>query len=216
MASFYIEQRRRLNILVEDGKPVGGKWSFDDENRKKLPKGYKSPKLNFPEDTEYELEAIDYVEKYFPNNPGSGFDFIYPVTFEQAEDWLNDFLENRFKSFGDYEDAIDNEETYLFHSVLTPLLNSGLLTPKQVVDKALRFAEENKVPLNSLEGFIRQIIGWREYMRAVYLLAGVKQRNTNFLSLAKKSQMLFIMLPQELNLWILLSKEFWTKHTLII
>ena len=186
MASFYIEQRRRLNILIEDGKPVGGKWSFDDENRKKLPKGFKSPKLNFPEDTEYELEAIDYVEKYFPNNPGSGFDFIYPVTFEQAEDWLNDFLENRFMNFGDYEDAIDKEETYLFHSVLTPMLNSGLLTPKQVVDKALRFAEENKVPLNSLEGFIRQIIGWREYMRAVYLLEGVKQRTSNFFKFSKK------------------------------
>lgn len=186
MASFYIEQRKRLNILIEDGKPKGGKWSFDEENRKKLPKGFKSPKLNFPEDTEYELEAIDYVEKYFPNNPGNGFDFIYPVTFEQAEDWLSDFLENRFKYFGDYEDAIDNEETYLFHSVLTPLLNAGLLNPKQVIDEALKFAEENKVPLNSLEGFIRQIIGWREYMRAVYLLEGVKQRTTNFFKFNKK------------------------------
>ncbi len=186
MASFYIEQRKRLNILIEDGKPKGGKWSFDEENRKKLPKGFKSPKLNFPEDTEYELEAIDYVEKYFPNNPGNGFDFIYPVTFEQAEDWLSDFLENRFKYFGDYEDAIDKEETYLFHSVLTPLLNAGLLTPKQIVDKSLKFAEENKVPLNSLEGFIRQIIGWREYMRAVYFYEGVKQRTTNFFKFNKK------------------------------
>ncbi len=186
MASFYIEQRKRLNILVEDEKPVGGKWSFDSENRKKLPKGFRTPQIKFPDDTEYELEAIDYVEKYFPNNPGTGLDFIYPVTFEQAEDWLNDFLENRLKLFGDYEDAMDNGETYLFHSVLTPMLNSGLLTPKQVVDKALKYARENKVPLNSLEGFIRQIIGWREYMRAVYLLEGVKQRTTNYFKFNKK------------------------------
>ena len=186
MSSFYIEQRKRLNILVEDGKPVGGKWSFDDENRRKLPKGFKSPRLNFPDDTEFELEAIDYVEKYFPNNPGTGLDFIYPVTFEQAEDWLNDFLENRFNHFGDFEDAIDKAEAYLFHSVLSPMLNSGLLTPKQVVDKALKYDKENKVPLNSLEGFIRQIIGWREYMRAVYLLEGVKQRTTNYFKFNKK------------------------------
>jgi deoxyribodipyrimidine photolyase-related protein len=186
MASFYIEQRKQLNILVEDGKPIGGKWSFDDENRKKIPKGFKSPLLNFPDDTEYEVEAIDYVEKYFPNNPGDGFDFIYPVTFEQAEDWLIDFLENRFKYFGDYEDAIDSQETYLFHSVLTPLLNSGLLTPNQIIEKALNFAKENGVPLNSLEGFIRQIVGWREYMRAVYLHAGVKQRTTKFFKFNKK------------------------------
>jgi len=186
MASFYIEQRKRLNILIENGKPFGGKWCFDDENRKKLPKGFKSPKLNFPDDTEFELEAIDYVEKYFPNNPGTGLDFIYPVTFEQAEDWLNDFLENRFNLFGDFEDAIDKDVAYLFHSVLTPMLNSGLLTPKQVVDKALKYAKENKVPLNSLEGFIRQIIGWREYMRSVYLLKGVKQRTTNYFRFNQK------------------------------
>ena len=186
MSSFYIEQRKRLSILIENGKPVGGKWSFDDENRKKLPKGFKSPRLDFPDDTEYELEAIDYVEKYFPNNPGTGLDFIYPVTFEQAEDWLNDFLENRFNLFGDFEDAIDKDEAYLFHSVLTPMLNSGLLTPKQVVDKALKYAKENKVPINSLEGFIRQIIGWREYVRAVYLFEGVKQRTKNYFKFNKK------------------------------
>lgn len=191
MASFYIEQRKRLDVLVDNNKPVAGKWSFDDENRKKLPKGFKTPRIKFPDDTEYEIEAIDYVEKNFRDNPGDGFDFIYPVTFEQAEDWLEDFLENRFKLFGDYEDAIDKDEAYLFHSVLTPMLNSGLLTPKQVIDKALQFASQNNVPLNSLEGFIRQIIGWREYIRAVYLLEGVKQRTTNYFKFNKKMPMVF-------------------------
>lgn len=191
MASFYIEQRKRLNILVADGRPAGGKWSYDEENRKKLPKGFKTPRLKFPDDTEFEIEAIDYVEKNFPDNPGDGFDFIYPVTFEQAEDWLEDFLTNRIKLFGDYEDAIDKDETYLSHSILTPMLNSGLLTPKQVIDKTLQFASENNVPLNSLEGFVRQIIGWREYIRAVYLLEGVKQRTTNYFKFNKKMPMAF-------------------------
>lgn len=186
MASFYIEQRKRLNILIKDGKPVGAKWSFDDENRKRPPAKLKLPKINFPVDSEYELEAIEYVEKHFPNNPGSSFDFTYPVTFEQAEQWFDDFLQNRFLCFGDYEDAIVKEETYLFHSVLSPLLNSGLLTPDYVVQKSIGFAEENHIPINSLEGFIRQIIGWREYMRAIYLFEGVKQRNTNYFKFQKK------------------------------
>ena len=156
------------------------------ENRKKLTKNLVIPRVKFPEDTEFEIEAIDYVEKHFPDNPGDGFDFIYPVTFEQAEDWLDDFLHNRFKLFGDYEDAMDKNQAYLFHSVLTPMLNSGLITPKQVIDKALHFAELNTIPINSLEGFIRQIIGWREYMRAVYLLEGVNQRTSNHFKFSKQ------------------------------
>jgi deoxyribodipyrimidine photolyase-related protein len=186
MASFYIEQRKRMKLLLDGEKPSGGKWSFDAENRKKLTKNLVIPRVKFPEDTEFEIEAIDYVEKHFPDNPGDGFDFIYPVTFEQAEDWLDDFLHNRFKLFGDYEDAMNKDEAYLFHSVLTPMLNSGLLTPKQVIDKASHFTEQNKIQINSVEGFIRQIIGWREYMRAVYLLEGVNQRTSNHFKFSKQ------------------------------
>lgn len=186
MSSFYIENRKKFNILIENEKPVGSKWSFDSENRKKLPKQLKTPVLEFPDDTEYEIEAIEYVEKHFTFNPGDGFDFIYPVTFEQADDWLNDFFRNRFELFGDYEDAIDKDEPYLFHSVLSPLLNSGLLTPKYLIEKTLDYANKEKIPLNSLEGFIRQIIGWREYIRAVYNIEGVKQRTTNYFNFKKK------------------------------
>lgn len=186
MASFYSEQRKRLNILIEEGKPAGGKWSFDDENRKKIPKNLRVPNINFPVDTEYEFEAIEYVEKHFPDNPGSCFDFTYPVTFEQAEQLFNDFLQNRFLYFGDYEDAIVKDETYLFHSLLSPLLNSGLLTPEYVINRSISFAEENKIPINSLEGFIRQIIGWREYIRAIYMFEGVNQRNRNYFKFHKK------------------------------
>lgn len=186
MASFYIEQRKRLNILVDNDKPAGGKWSFDEDNRKKLPSNINLPSINFPEISDFVVEAIEYVEKYFPNNPGNSFDFQYPVTFEQAEDWLNDFLEHRLELFGDYEDAIDKTENFLFHSLLSPLVNSGLLTPTQIVNQAIEISKKKNIPLNSLEGFIRQIIGWREYIRAIYLLEGVKQRTTNYFGFHKK------------------------------
>ncbi len=181
MTSFYIEQRKRLNILVDENKkPIGGKWSFDEENRKKIPTGLKIPELKLPELNDFVIEAIEYVEKYFHNNPGETIDFFYPVTFGQADKWLDDFLSNRLQLFGDYEDAIDKDENFLFHSLLTPLLNSGLLTPSDVIKRTIKATEFKNIPLNSLEGFIRQIIGWREYIRAVYLLEGVKQRTHNF------------------------------------
>jgi len=186
MASFYIEQRKRFKILIDEDKPVGGKWSFDEDNRKKLPNNFILPSINFPEVSDFVIEAIEYVENNFPDNPGKSLDFQYPVTYEQAQQWLDDFLENRLKLFGDFEDAISKEGNFLFHSVLSPLLNSGLLTPKEVIDRTLIYSKMKNIPLNSLEGFVRQIIGWREYMRAVYLLEGVKQRTANFFGFDKK------------------------------
>jgi deoxyribodipyrimidine photolyase-related protein len=107
-------------------------------------------------------------------------------TFKDADNWLNEFLQNRFEKFGIYEDAIVAKETVLYHSVLSPMLNIGLLTPKQIIDKALAIGEEKNIPLNSLEGFIRQIIGWREFIRIVYEREGSKQRNTNYWKFTKK------------------------------
>lgn len=186
MASFYIKQRKRLGILVENNKPIGGKWSYDKNNRKKIPKGLEIPYLNFPYKSKFIDEAVKYVEKKFTNNFGSTENFSYPINHTQAEAWLDDFLENRLINFGEYEDAILKEESYLFHSVLTPMLNIGLLTPKQVIDKTLSFADIENVPINSLEGFIRQIIGWREYIRAVYISDGVKERTTNYFRFNRK------------------------------
>lgn len=186
MHSFYIFQRKRLNILVENGKPVGGKWSFDAENRKNLPKNILIPQpLKFEENV-YLKEAKEYVEKNFSNNLGATEYFNYPVTFEQARKSFLDFLDNRFLNFGIYEDAIDKSNNTLFHSVLTPALNIGLITPSEVLNITLDFAKENNIPINSLEGFIRQIIGWREYIRAIYELEGVRQRNSNFFDLSNK------------------------------
>lgn len=180
MGSFYQDQRKRLNILVEGDKPYGGKWSFDNENRKKLPKGLEIPHLPKVRASKYLHEAKEYVGKHFSENPGDTESFVYPVTFSQADAWLKNFLENRFRSYGDYQDAITKDETFLFHSIISPSLNTGVLTPDRVISAAIDYAEHADIPLNSLEGFIRQVIGWREYVRAVYDIIGSKERTTNF------------------------------------
>lgn len=177
MAHFYQAQRKALGVLVENGKPVGGRWSFDTENRKRLPKGLAPPPLARPVPDAIVREAIGYVEQHFGHNPGRAAEFAYPVTYDGARAWLEDFIAHRLPRFGDYEDAIAAHEPVLFHSVLTPLLNIGLLTPRVVLDAALGAPG---VPLNSLEGFVRQIIGWREFVRASYVLKGRPQRSRNF------------------------------------
>lgn len=178
--SFYIEQRKKLNILLKDGKPKGGKWSYDSENRQKLPKDIELP--GFPElkVNDYIKEAKNYVNETFHDNPGNLENFLYPVTHDDAWSWFEIFLEERFRNFGPYEDAIKRGKSLLFHSLLSPLLNSGLLTPKDVINETILYSKSHKIPLNSLEGFIRQIIGWREFIRAIYELEGVKERNLNY------------------------------------
>lgn len=181
LTTFYIEQRQRFNVLLQvDGKPIGDKWTYDTENRKRLPKGTRIPGLPAITADHHWNEALKSVKVDFPNNPGNCQDPIYPFKQEDALNWLNDFIHHRFASYGDYQDAIVSNETFLFHSILTPMLNTGLLTPETVVDCALQQAEFAKVPLNALEGFIRQVIGWREFVRFVYRERGVKQRKGNF------------------------------------
>lgn len=181
MASFYNEQRKRLNILVDkSGNPTGGKWSFDENNRKKLPKDIELPKIDFPKQDTYKKEAVEYINRHFGNNYGELERVLYPTSFLEAEQWLDNFLNQRFKLFGDYEDAISAKDSWLFHSILTPMLNVGLLTPKQIINRTLKLAEQNNTPINSLEGFIRQIIGWREYMYSIYRKEGTFMRTKNF------------------------------------
>ncbi len=178
---FYIAQRKRLNILLEaDGRPVGGRWSFDPQNRRRLPLNPAMPELpRFSPDAAL-MKIITDVEKRFPDHPGSAEGFFYPVNHEQARQWLEHFLHHSLAKFGHYQDAISKSEPFLFHSVLTPALNIGLLTPDEVVAETLAFSRKRRVPLNSLEGFLRQVIGWREFMRAVYLGEEKKQRSMNF------------------------------------
>lgn len=180
MAPFYAYQRKRLNILIKDGKPEGGKFSFDVENRKKAPKNLHFPKHLIPKQTQKIKDAISYVDQHFPNAVGSGFPFLYPTTFSDAKKILSNFIEHKLTLFGDYEDAIAKDDSFLFHSVLTPALNIGLLTPKQVIEQVMTAHKKKKNPLNSTEGFLRQIIGWREFIRGCYLLKGNVMRKKNY------------------------------------
>jgi deoxyribodipyrimidine photolyase-related protein len=183
MQQFYEWQRKRLNILMDGKKPTGGKWSFDESNRKKLPKNIELPKAYPSVSSKYVSEATTWVETNFKENPGSSESFQYPITHDGATAQLKDFVKNRLEKFGPYEDAIDSRQSELFHSVLSPLLNTGLLTPQQVLDAV---KDLDTVPIESLEGFIRQIIGWREYMRATYVRFGSEMRTSNHLQFKKK------------------------------
>lgn len=179
MQEFYIKMRKKLNVLIDNGKPMGGKWNFDTEKKTRIPENLELPKINFPEKNKYVYEAIDYVNKHFPDNPGNAGDFKYPVTFQSAIQFLDDFLKNRIANFAVYQDAITEDDSYLFHSVLSPVLNSGILSPEYVINKALEFDADYDYTISSLEGFIRQIIGWREYIRSIYILEGNRQRVSN-------------------------------------
>jgi len=182
LAAFYEAQRKRMGLLLDaGGGPLGGRWSYDEENRKPMPKrGLETPReLGVPRRRETE-EALRYVEERFSDYPGGIADFHYAVTAADAEAWLERFLEERFESFGPYEDALSERSRTLFHSVLTPALNIGLITPDRVVDQVLGFANERGIPLASLEGFVRQIVGWREFIHCLYERGGVEMRQGNF------------------------------------
>lgn len=181
MQTFYEKQRRRWNVLLEpDGSPTGGRWSFDTENRKRVPKGLVMPPA-------YPLEKpfID-LGRYEANLWGDNLPLQYASTHEGASAILKSFISQRLTAFGPYEDAILAEEDELFHSVLTPYLNTGLLTPSQVLDEVVQASQAANIPLASTEGFIRQLIGWREYMRAAYLVIGRPQRVKNFFGFTNK------------------------------
>jgi deoxyribodipyrimidine photolyase-related protein len=126
------------------------------------------------------VQAKDSISALYNDNLGIMDNFNYPVTRSQALNSFHSFLEERLINFGAYEDAIVKDESTLFHSIITPYLNIGLITPNEIIQQVLDFSSNNSIPLNSLEGFIRQIIGWREFMRGIYVADGVKQRNSNF------------------------------------
>jgi deoxyribodipyrimidine photolyase-related protein len=179
MAKFYEAQRKRMDLLLEaDGTPVGGKWSFDTENRAKLPKNHVPPREPLAESNAFTREAAEYITRRFPGNPGSLKHFRWPVTRADAKSWLDQFIDERLENFGLYEDAVSTQHATLYHSAITPALNIGLLDPHDVIDRVM--ARSGQIPMNSLEGFIRQVIGWREFMHGIYRHRGTEIRNGNY------------------------------------
>ena len=185
---FYKYQRQKRNILMEEYlRPFGGKWTYDDENKLRYPKGKTPPKVDRILPNSFYTEAVEYTRTYFHQNYGTlNSDFIFPSTFDESKNWLQDFFRHRFSEFGAYEDAIVADETILNHAVLTPMLNVGLITPQCIIDEALIYASNYEIPLNSLEGFIRQILGWREFVRAVYEQKGNEERTKNYWGFSRK------------------------------
>jgi deoxyribodipyrimidine photolyase-related protein len=168
---FYREMRRRTGLLMtKDDEPEGGRWNFDAENRKRLPDGLAVPRLPaFPPDS-MTRTVLALVERLFPAGFGDLDGFAFPVTAAEAEHALADFIRHRLPGFGDWQDAMKTNEPTLFHAVLSPALNIGLLDPIAVCRAAEAAWRAGHVPLNAAEGFIRQIIGWREYIRGIYWL----------------------------------------------
>ena len=179
MADFYKKQRERLGILLEaNGQPLGGRWSFDADNRKALPKGLATP--DFPVyQSGWAQEAQTFISENYPTHPGDPNLSAYPVTHQEAKAALDFFIENNLERFGPYQDAFSTDSTFVFHSNLSAALNIGLLLPGEVVERVLDAFQAGKVAIESTEGFIRQVIGWREFIRAVYEKVGVVQRTKN-------------------------------------
>jgi deoxyribodipyrimidine photolyase-related protein len=169
MEFFYREMRQRHNILIEEnGKPTGGQWNYDKENRKPPPSGLEIPKRIQHALSETTREVADLVNKTFADHFGTLEAFQFAVTREQALIELDYFIEKLLPNFGDYQDAMIVDEPYLFHSLISMYLNIGLLLPLEVCQKAQNAYRDGNAPLNATEGFIRQILGWREYIRGIY------------------------------------------------
>jgi deoxyribodipyrimidine photolyase-related protein len=170
MEYFYREMRRKTGYLMKDDEPEGGQWNYDADNRKKW--DGKTPFPNPPvfKRDDIDREVIKLVEENFDDHPGSLDEFHWATTRAQASNALGFFIQHCLTNFGDFQDAMVRGEKALFHSLLSPYLNCGLLTARQVCDAAQRAWDENRAPLNAVEGFIRQIIGWREYVRGIYWL----------------------------------------------
>tara|TARA_B100000579_G_C22846456_1_gene864698 strand:+ start:3778 stop:5256 length:1479 start_codon:yes stop_codon:yes gene_type:complete len=184
MASYYKKNRIKLNLLIENGKPLGGKWSFDKDNRKKLPATVNLPKkINYKE-TQHTKDLKIFINSKFSNHPGEVKNMWIPTTHKESKRWLKDFIQNKLDNFGDYEDAVSQRDNILFHSALSPLINIGLITPSQIIEEIKK--NKNNFKLNSLEGYIRQIIGWREFMRGIYQNYSVEMESSNFFNHKKR------------------------------
>jgi len=181
MESFYRTMRRKTGWLVENGEPAGGQWNFDPENRRRLPAGEPiPPRRRFPPDA-VTREVIDLVARRFPVGFGDLEPFGWPVTRTDALAALADFVAVALPRFGPFQDAMKTGEPFLFHALLSPALNLGLLSPREVCEAALAAFDRGSAPLPAVEGFVRQVLGWREYVRGIYRLFMPDYATSNFL-----------------------------------
>ncbi len=191
MEFFYRDMRRRHDVLMDGDEPAGGRWNFDAENRKRLPAGVAIPDApSFPPD-ETTTEVMALVERNFPEHFGSTEGFSLPVTAEAAAHALAEFIAVRLSSFGDWQDAMKAGAPVLFHALISTSLNLGLLDPLVICREAERAWREGAAPLAATEGFIRQIIGWREYVRGVYWLHMPEYGQRNALGARRKLPWLY-------------------------
>lgn len=221
MEYFYRAMRRQTGYLMEDGSPEGGEWNYDDQNRESLPKN-----LDVPESTGFKpdkltREVVDQIEALFPGHFGHTEGFVFAVTRSQAQEVLDDFIERRLARFGPYQDAMTSGEPFLFHSLLSPYMNLGMLTAREVCEAVLHAwrtsgpssgrnkndgsssggnmnggmpsvgKHRNGLTINSVEGFIRQIIGWREYIRIYYEAMMPQVREANHFKYERRLPELF-------------------------
>ncbi len=181
MEYFYRDMRRRTGWLMDGDQPVGGRWNFDRDNRKTPPRGlnYPSPSRFTPDAITQEVLAL--VAKRFGAHFGDLEPFAFPVTAAQARHALRHFVATALPGFGDYQDAMLAGQDTLYHSLLSPALNCGLLTPREVCEAAVAAHDAGDAPINAVEGFVRQILGWREYVRGVYWLFMPRYADANAL-----------------------------------
>ncbi len=187
MATFYKDVRKKSGILMgSDGNPIGGKWSFDEDNRNKLPKNISIPKFPKINETNHTKKLKLIIEKLFKDHPGTTDNFWHATEYNDVIKLLNFFIKEKSNLFGDYEDAVDQKDNILFHSALSPYINLGLITPELIIKKIFDFHKSKKIKLNSLEGYVRQVIGWREFMRGIYQSYSNEMETGNFFKQNRK------------------------------
>lgn len=177
---FYKWQRERWNVLIDENyKPTGGKLIYESTSHKRISEDTKIPTFEVYGSNKFVHEAVDYVNKNFPDNPGKLQDFCWPTNHAEAESWLDDFLNNRIQNYDAYSLSFDPQLPWGFHSGISPMLNIGLLNPRRIVDKAIAVYQNDPKTLHNVESFIRGILGFREHNRGVYQTKGIKLRVAN-------------------------------------
>ena len=186
MEYFYRDMRKRTGLLIDDDGPVGGQWNYDSENRKPAGEDLNIPEVPRFEPDQITSEVIELVESRFSNHFGDLQPFWFAVTSAEAQLAFDHFVEHRLAQFGDYQDAMLTGERFLYHSIVSMYLNAGLLDPLLMCERAVEAYESGKAPINAVEGFIRQIIGWREFIRGIYWLKMPDYAGSNFFEADRK------------------------------